>query len=235
MLTKFNQVMTTVLFWDIDGTLIDSCGAGRLALAEAASQMIGGSVDLSSVKMAGLTERSIALNILETIGVSAMEQNLQTFLSLYKKNIAAYLHQTEGYIIAGVPEILETLKNCEQVISILLTGNCAVGAWAKLSHYGLNHYFQLGAFGEKYCDRTDLAKFALTLAQQQVNNLNLDKCYVIGDTPHDIRCGQAIGAKTIAIANEHYGVDELASHHSSLVWEKFPSPASFMAQVGLGG
>ncbi len=28
--------MTTVLFWDIDGTLIDTRGAGRLALTEAA-------------------------------------------------------------------------------------------------------------------------------------------------------------------------------------------------------
>jgi phosphoglycolate phosphatase len=142
--------MTTVLFWDIDGTLINSGGAGRLALAEAAIQMIGDSVDLSSMKMAGLTELEIALNILERIGVSPDEHNLKTFLSLYEKNIAACLHQTEGYIIAGVPEILETLKHCEQVISILLTGNCAAGAWAKLSHYGLNHYFRLGAFGEKY-------------------------------------------------------------------------------------
>lgn len=56
---------------------------------------------------------------------------------------------------------------------------------------------------------------------------------MIGDTPYDIRCGQAIGVKTIAIANQHYGVEELASHNSSLVWEKFPNPASFMAQLGL--
>ncbi len=156
--------MTTILFWDIDGTLIDSGGAGRLALTQAASQMIGDSVDLSSVKLSGLTERAIAMNILETIGLTNHENNIKMLLSLYKKNIASCLHQTQGYIIAGVPEILDSLQQCEQVISILLTGNCEVGAWAKLSHYGLDRYFKLGAFGEKYCDRNELAKFALTLA-----------------------------------------------------------------------
>ena len=225
--------MTTVLFWDIDGTLIDSGGAGRMALTKAASEMIGDSVDLSSVKMSGLTERAIARNILETIGLIADDNNIKSLVSLYKKYIASCLHQTEGYILAGVKEILDSLQNCEQVLSILLTGNCEVGAWAKLSYYGLDRYFRLGSFGETHDDRTSLAKFALTLAQAQVKNLNLDRCYVIGDTPHDIRCGQAIGAKTIAIANQHYGVDELTSHNSSLVWETFPSPTSFMAQVGL--
>lgn len=227
--------MTTVLFWDIDGTLIDSGGAGRLALTEAASQMIGDSVDLSSMKMAGLTELAIAINILETLGLIPGKQNLKRLLSLYKKNIAACLHQTEGYILAGVREILDSLQQCERVISILLTGNCEAGAWAKLSHYGLDHYFRLGSFGEKHRDRNELAKFALTIARSQVQNLNLEQCYVIGDTPHDIRCGQAIGAKTIAIANQHYGVDELASYQTSLVWETFPSPTSFMAQLGLRG
>ncbi len=225
--------MTTVLFWDIDGTLIDSCGAGRIALTEAASQMIGESVDLSSVKMAGLTELAITISILETLGLMASEKNLKKLLSLYKKNIAPCLHRTQGYIIDGVKEILDSLQSCEQVISILLTGNCETGAWAKLAHYGLDHYFNLGSFGENHCDRTELAKYALALAQQKVANLNLDRCYVIGDTPHDIRCGQAIGAKTIAIANQHYGVEELASHNSSLVWEKFPTPPSFIAQLGL--
>lgn len=225
--------MTTVLFWDIDGTLIDSCGAGRIALTIAASQMLGKSVDLSSVKMAGLTELAIAMSILETIGISPHEKNIKTLLSLYQTNIASCLHKTQGYILPGVQEILDSLSNCEQVISILLTGNCEAGAWAKLSHYGLDRYFSLGSFGEKHCDRNELARVALTLAQTQVKNVSLDRCYVIGDTPHDIRCGQAIGANTIAIANQHYGVDELVSHKSSLVWESFPSPTSFMAELGL--
>lgn len=227
--------MTTVLFWDIDGTLIDSGGAGRLALTDAASEMVGESVDLSPMKMAGLTELAIAINILETIGLMPSEKNIELLLSLYQKNIASCLHKTQGYIMAGVQEILDTLQNCEQVLSILLTGNCEPGAWAKLSYYALDHYFSLGAFGEKHCDRNELARFALTLAQAQVKNLNLDRCYVIGDTPYDIRCGQAIGVKTIAIANEHYGVDELARHNSSLVWETFPTSRSFMEQLGLRG
>ncbi len=188
------------------------------------------------MKMAGLTELAIAISILETLGLMASEKNLQKLLSLYKKILPLVCIAPKDILlmgIDGVKEILDCLQQCEQVVSILLTGNCETGAWAKLAHYGLDHYFNLGSFGENHCERTELAKVALTIAQQEVENLNLDRCYVIGDTPYDIRCGQAIGVKTIALANQHYGVAELASHNSSLVWEKFPTPPSFMAQLCL--
>lgn len=36
-----------------------------------------------------------------------------------------------------------------------------------------------------------------------------EKCYVIGDTPHDIRCGKAIGARVVAVASGGYSVEAL--------------------------
>jgi phosphoglycolate phosphatase-like HAD superfamily hydrolase len=35
---------------------------------------------------------------------------------------------------------------------------------------------------------------------------------VIGDTPNDIDCGRAAGARTIAVATGPFGVDELRAH-----------------------
>jgi phosphoglycolate phosphatase-like HAD superfamily hydrolase len=41
---------------------------------------------------------------------------------------------------------------------------------------------------------------------------------VIGDTPADVECGRAIGARAIAVATGHYGVDALSSHGAAAVF-----------------
>jgi phosphoglycolate phosphatase-like HAD superfamily hydrolase len=41
---------------------------------------------------------------------------------------------------------------------------------------------------------------------------------VIGDTPADVECGRAIGARAIAVATGHYDVDALSSHGAAAVF-----------------
>jgi phosphoglycolate phosphatase len=225
--------MTTILFWDIDGTLLNSKGAGRLALQEVTRELTGNPVDLSHIRMAGMTDWGIASQILEHLEISPSPQAIEELLGLYQHYIHASLAQTQGFVLAGVRDILETLEKREDVLCLLLTGNIEAGARAKLAHYGLEKYFQGGGFGEGTVDRCAVARKALAVAQAQVERVHLDRCYVLGDTPHDIRCGQAIGARTIGIASGHYSVADLSACESWLVWEEFPAVATFMAQVGL--
>jgi phosphoglycolate phosphatase len=42
---------------------------------------------------------------------------------------------------------------------------------------------------------------------------------VIGDTPADIQCGRAIGARAIGVATGHYSVDQLSQHRPAAVFE----------------
>lgn len=225
--------MTTILFWDIDGTLLDSGGAGRLAFAQAATEMLGTEVDLATIEMAGRTDWAIATMILQPFGIAPEPAKVEELFSLYQQYLPDSLSKTQGYVLSGVREILEALRQRLDVYLLLLTGNIEAGAWAKLSHYGLDTYFNGGAFGGQTADRIGLARSAFALAQEKVTPIALDKCYVIGDTPHDIRCGQAIGARTIAIASGRYSAQELASYDSWLVWQSFPDPVQFMHKVGL--
>ena len=41
---------------------------------------------------------------------------------------------------------------------------------------------------------------------------------MIGDTPADIACGRAIGARAIGVATGHYSVDELRRHDPAAVF-----------------
>ncbi len=225
--------MTTVLFWDIDGTLLNTKGGGRLAVQEAASEMIGAPCELSSVNMAGMTDWGIATAVLEHIGIPVTLENIHQLQQRYQRYLPQSLAQTQGYVLEGVLSILHALQPRDDVLSLLLTGNMERGAWTKLSHYNLDYFFCGGGFCQSTSNRTDIARKALSIAQEQIGDVSLNKCYVIGDTPHDIRCGQAIGAKTIALANHRYSREELTQYNSWSVWDSYPSPANFLEEIGI--
>lgn len=87
--------MTTVLFWDIDGTLLNTKGGGRLAVQEAASEMIGAPCDLSSVNMAGMTDWGIANAVLEHISMPVTPENIHQLQQRYQHHLPKSLSQTQ--------------------------------------------------------------------------------------------------------------------------------------------
>ena len=54
---------------------------------------------------------------------------------------------------------------------------------------------------------------------------------IIGDTPHDIRCGRLVGARTLAVATGGYDVAELERHEPWLVLPQLPPPDEFLRLV----
>ena len=62
-LTSPSGAATTVVFWDIDGTLLSTGGAGRIAWVQAAADVWGRDLDPQLVRTAGLTDVEIAVDI----------------------------------------------------------------------------------------------------------------------------------------------------------------------------
>ena len=54
---------------------------------------------------------------------------------------------------------------------------------------------------------------------------------VIGDTPADISCGRAVGARAIGVATGRYSVDELAEHAPAAVFEDLTDTAAVVAAI----
>jgi phosphoglycolate phosphatase-like HAD superfamily hydrolase len=132
-------------------------------------------------------------------------------------------------VLEGIREVLEDLEGREDVRSYLLTGNTAAGAKAKLAHYGLDGFFPdgQGAFCIDHGSRSDIARRALPLAE------GAEQIYVIGDTPADVECGKAIGARTIAVASGWHSPAELAATDPWAVLEQIPEPAAFRRLIGV--
>lgn len=113
---------------------------------------------------------------------------------------------------------------------LLLTGNSRIGANLKLSYYGLAKYFDFtySAFAEHDFDRIDVAARARRLAEEKWGD-RLERIFIIGDTEHDIRCGKAVGAYTVAVATGTRTMQELAAHEPWQVLPQLPPPEELTA------
>ena len=109
--------MTTILCWDIDGTLITTARAGIFALEDAAEELIGKAVDFSKLPTAGQTDRKIAANILIQAGLEPEKHKIDELLDRYAANLPSSLSRRQGKVLEGVREILEELKSRSDVLS----------------------------------------------------------------------------------------------------------------------
>lgn len=225
--------MTTVLFWDIDGTLLTTEKAGLFALEDATQEVLGTSVDWRRVETAGMSDRRIVTNMMKIAGFDADDEKIDRILQLYGSYLPRSLPRKQGYVFPGVKEILQTLQERDDVVSLLLTGNIQAGAEAKLSHYGLKEYFIGGGFSDKSVDRKDIARIALEVAKDKVQDIDMEKIYVIGDTPHDVECAKAIDVKAIAVATGSYSVEQLQEYQPWWLIPTLPEPHIFLSKIDL--
>jgi phosphoglycolate phosphatase len=229
--------VTLYLFWDIDGTLLTTARAGVFALEEAAAEVLGERIDMSQMRTAGLTDVEIARQLCRSSGRDDSE-TVAEFLRAYERLLPERLHWRQGRVLPNVRENLEALSARDDLVNLLLTGNIPGGAEAKLRHYGLWEFFGAGgAFSVEGLDRPGIARRARELAAEHGGEVPAgERMVVIGDTPHDVACGKAIGARTIAVASgPAYSLTELQACDPWLALGELPEPAELdrLLQDGL--
>lgn len=223
--------MITVLFWDIDGTLLTTARAGIYAWEEAVEEQVGRPVDLSGFQSAGLTDVEIARRLAADHGIEPSKAG--ELLGRYERRLPGSLGRRAGAVLPNVRPILERLRGRPDVHSALLTGNTRSGAAAKLRHYQLAEFFEGGAFADGTDDRATIARSALSQARGIVGMISPDRIYVIGDTPHDVACGKAIGARVVAVATGGYSLELLRQTEPWWLLPSLPEPEVFLPHLGL--
>jgi phosphoglycolate phosphatase-like HAD superfamily hydrolase len=222
----------TVLCWDIDGTLLTTARAGIFAWQDAIGEVCRVECDIQDYPTSGLTDAEIARRLVEH--VKADPALAEPLLRRYEELLPDRLRLRKGSVLRGVREILDSFSGNGDVVNVLLTGNTPAGAKAKLAHYDLERYFPLGAFCEGPGERVEIARRALTLAAERLgHDPDLDSVFVIGDTPHDVACALAIGARPIGVASGVFPAEELEEAGAWKVLPALPPPAEFRKLVGL--
>ena len=227
--------LVSVLFWDIDGTLLVTDRAGVFAWQDAARDCTGKELDLTSMRTAGLTDFAVAGRVLGTLGMQPDTDSVIRLVQRYEVRLPEHLRRRRGRVLPGVTDALDFLRTQRpDVVSYLLTGNTRKGARIKLAHFGLDCHFAEGGFSQDAGDRASIARCALATALQR-HCVDAERIFVIGDTPHDIDCGRAIGARTLAVASGDYTIEELLRHRPWKAVKGIPAPLELLELLELVG
>lgn len=226
--------MPKLLLWDVDATILTTDGIGGEVMRTAMGQVFGEIVPQERTFYSGKTDRQIIHDTFPALKPAQLLAELATFSEVY---VAAFQQrqielQARTRAMPGVVALIQQLHG--QVLQAPLTGNIAPIARLKLDLLGLLPYLDVsvGAYGDDHEDRSQLVPIAAQRASALLGHA-LRGCdiVVIGDTPHDIRCGQRNGTRTVAVATGPYSVEQLAAYEPDALLPDLSDFAAALAAI----
>jgi phosphoglycolate phosphatase len=217
-----------LVLFDIDGTLIDTGGAGARSWAWAFERQFKRSVDIAEHSTAGMTDPAIGRVVFtKAVGREPSADELVRLMASYQTVLPDFVASSSDYrVLEGVEALLERLTT-EGILLGLTTGGLEAAAHAKLGRGQLNHYFYIGGYGSDSEDRVELTRAAVTRGKQMREGIDLREVYVVGDTPLDIAAAEGVGAVSVGVASGRYNVEELgaagADHVLASLAHPFPA------------
>ncbi|MDE3066705.1 MAG: haloacid dehalogenase-like hydrolase [Verrucomicrobiota bacterium] len=206
--------MVRLVLFDIDGTLVHTGGAGVKAFTRTLATEFNAPDGVERVRFGGRTDLNLVRELFGFHGIAPTPENFRRFFERYVFWLDHILADSPGGRCAGVPEFLEALRTLPHPPRCgLLTGNIRLGAEIKLRRHRLWETFETGGFADDGEDRNQIAVAARERGRRLLGGrLRDDEILVVGDTPHDIRCGKFIGARVLAVATGGAGLEELKNH-----------------------
>lgn len=224
--------MSKLVLFDIDGTLVLTGGAGMRAMDRACEAVLGSRGAMTGVPLAGRTDWSILQDVVRPSGRELDDRLLAEIRDAYVQALGEEIllpgHGPKT-VMPGIRELLDALAARSDVFLGLLTGNFAEGARIKLEYFDLWRYFRCGAYGDDAADRNALVPFAVERAAGcGFNGVSPDRIFVVGDTPNDVACAHAVGARAVAVATGSYTVEQLRETGASDVFPDLSDPRAFL-------
>lgn len=204
-----------LVLFDIDGTLLSGRGAGRRAITRALLDEIGVTGPIETMRFDGKTDPQIISELMRMANHPRKDDAgaIQAVCDRYVELLEGELKDDKIRIkvLPGVTDLLDALCGRDDVLLGLLTGNLSRGADLKLSASGLDrNLFRVGAFGSDRAERPLLPAIAAARAATIMARVPTgDEVVIIGDTPADVTCGSAIGARAVAVATGRYSRSDL--------------------------
>ena len=205
-----------LLLFDIDGTLLLKAADEHRDAIHAAIKRVYHVQDPTRARVStpGRTDPWIARAILLQLGVSAdrIDEGMSDFQHVaveeYRRRCRPDLTDR---VAPGVVELLGELRDRDDVVLSLVTGNLERIARHKLACAGLGEFFSgaHGGFGSDHEDRTELPAIARMRAGRDGEPHPREDTIVVGDTPLDIACARADGVRCFAVATGPFGADDL--------------------------
>lgn len=214
--------MSTLLLFDIDGTLITTGGAGYRALKRAVEVTLGVPRALEAIPVAGRTDSIILRDAVRAIDGRELTDDLRDRLrDTYMGILAAEIEAVRGGpgVLPGVRALLDRLAGDAAFHVALLTGNFSQTARIKLSYFDLWKQFAWGAFGEDAVERNDLLPVAIARYRARTGqDIAPADIVIIGDTPNDVEVARVGGTRSVCVTTGQYDRDALLAAGADVVF-----------------
>jgi len=234
-------VQALLILFDVDGTLVDTAGAGKRAMLRAFQRSFGVDPlarDAAAVRFAGMTDSRIFEDLAAANGIvgagftAALPALRESYLAALEDEMAR--PDPCRRVMPGVLPLLEALERRRDARMGLITGNLEAGARTKLEPFGLNRYFPGGGFGSDHRDRREVARLA-RLKMQRLTGMRFDagRVVVVGDTEHDVDCARANGFRAIAVDSGWVPRETLEAAGPDALFRDLTDRAAVLRAIGL--
>jgi phosphoglycolate phosphatase-like HAD superfamily hydrolase len=201
-----------LILFDIDGTLLLTGGAGRMAFEEVFLAQHGMSGAWRDIHPDGRTDPFLIEELFQrNLGRTPSDAENRALVAAYTEAMERALRTAPNFrLMPGVAELLPLLARHD--LLGLATGNFEATAYQKLTRAGLRNYFSFGGFGSDHADRLELTRLAMERGFAKLGrSLPPREILLVGDTVHDVACGQRLGMTTVAVATGSTPRAELAA------------------------
>jgi phosphoglycolate phosphatase-like HAD superfamily hydrolase len=200
---------------DIDGTLLHGSPRAHTEALAAAMRAVHGVAaeagDIAAIRPDGRTDQEIARLVLRGHGVAderiteAMPEWMASAARLYPGIDAVH---PDPVVAPGADDAIARIAAAGGAPA-LLTGNLEAIAHAKIARAGLGSWFApgTGGFGSDHERREAL----VPIARARAGAAGGAEVVVVGDTPRDIACARAGGARCVAVATGPHPAEALSA------------------------
>lgn len=193
------MTLQLVLF-DIDGTLMDGHGIGRAATRRAMQELFGTTGTLESHNFAGKTDWGTLCELLD-VDEDEIGRHMPAYEASIERHMRDLLPEHELVPLPGTMATVRALRARPDFITGIVTGNASVTTPIKLAGAGFDPaWFPVRACGSEAAHRNDLPPLALQRARAlSGQDIAPQDVTVVGDTPADVACARALGARAVAV------------------------------------
>ena len=228
------MVKSKLLLFDIDGTLLITGGAGRIALEKAFYNFFGIANAWGDLIPDGKTDPLI----LDEIGARTLNRKLTQ--EEHSKMHDLYHHYfrdefekvTRFEIMPAILELIPKLHKSDKFVLGVATGNYEEAAWLKLKRANLHNFFSFGGFGSDAHCRTEVTAKAIERAKQKSGiHFEKENIFVIGDTIFDIRAAKNLKVNSVAVATGHTKKETLLNENPDCLINNFLETEKFLNYI----
>jgi phosphoglycolate phosphatase len=222
-----------VVLFDMDGTLVEHNGLVPDAIS-AVLVDVDCHLELDLQALSGNTDYQNFKMFLKECGCPEAERDARAaeLCDRLVEKMSEMLLDRSFDACPGVAALLPYLA--ERAVPLgLLTGNLEGLVGPKLAAAGISpEYFVFGGFGDACENRTEVANLAMRRAEKCLDKkLDPQRVLIIGDTPKDVACARAMGAKVLTVTTGVFGKEELMACEPDYMLESLADTTAVMAIV----